>query len=101
MTIINDVQVGQNTRINIGSRHYGRKRVPLAGTLSITSKETSGVIPEFDNLNPVLVWNVFDSCDVKFEAPMADQTDIEAMIYDMDPTSTYFGFDEAMKSYNV
>lgn len=100
-TIINDVQVGQNTRINIQSRHWGRKRVPLAGTLSFTPKETSGVIPEFDNQWPVMVWHVFDSCDVKFEAPQADQTDLEAMIYDMNPSNTYFGFDDARKSYNV
>jgi len=100
-SIINDVQLGQDTRINIQSYSHGRKRVPMAGTLSFMPKETTGVVGEFDNRYGVTVYHALESVDVKMDITQSDQNDVDAMIMDKDPASTYLGFDEAQKSKNV
>lgn len=84
-SIINDVQVGQDTRINIQSLSHGRKRVPMVQTMTITPKESAGVIGEFDNRSPVMTYHTYESAEITFEAMKADQADLDCMIMDQDP----------------
>jgi hypothetical protein len=92
---INDVVVGQDTRIDICSYSHGRKRVPMAQTLAFTPKKTVNAVGEFDNRSPVLTWEVMDGVDVTLDAVQADQTDLDAMIMDNDPNAPINGVDES------
>ena len=90
-SIINDVVVGQDTRIDICSYSHGRKRIPMAQTLTFTPKKTVNVVGEFDNRSPVITYETYDGVEVAFEAHQADQTDLDAMIMDEDPNAALIG----------
>lgn len=94
-SIINDIQVGQDTRIDIGSFSHGRKRVAMAQTLSFTPTKSVNVVGEFDNRNPVLVYETYDGVEVAFEANQADQADLDAMIMDQDPNAPVVAMDHS------
>lgn len=94
-SVINDIQVGQDTRIDIGSYSHGRKRVPMADSLSFTPAKTVTMIGEFDDRNPVLTFETFDGVDVKFGVTQADQSDVDAMVMDCDPNSPVISVDHS------
>lgn len=94
-SLINDIQVGQDTRIDICSYSHGRKRVPMAQSLSFTPNKTVGVVGEFDNRSPVLVYETYEGVDVAFETNLADQVDTDAMIMDVDPNTPVIQMDHA------
>lgn len=81
---INDVQVGLDTKISLVSATHGRKRVPLAQTLTFTPKKTVTPVGEFDDRYPVLTYETYEGATVAFETMQADQIDVDAMIMDLD-----------------
>jgi hypothetical protein len=87
-TYLNDVQVGQQTQINMVSHGHGYKRLPLAETLSFKPKKTAGIVPEFDNTHGVMSFETFEGIDIAFTTTQADQTDKIAMLMDIDPNQT-------------
>lgn len=86
-TFLNDVQVGQDTRINIGSASHGRYRVPLASTLAFTPAKNVGLVQEFDDRYPILAYETYDGIDVAFDAVLADNTVIDGAVMDVDSNS--------------
>jgi len=94
-TIINDVQIGKDTRIDICSQSHGRKRVPMAQTLSFTPTKAVTLVGEFDNRYPVTNFETFEGVDVAFEVTMSDQNDVEAMIMDTNLDSNVIQNDPA------
>lgn len=92
---INDIQVGQDTKISIVSYSHGRKRVPLAQSLAFTPKKAVNIVGEFDDRYPVLTYETYEGVDVNFETLQADQIDLDAMIMDQDPNSAVINMDPA------
>jgi hypothetical protein len=94
-SIINDIQVGQDTKIEVSSRSHGRKRIPMAQTLGFTPAKTVTQVGEFDNKNPILTFETFDGVEVSFEVMQADQADLEAMVMDQNPAGNIVAMDQS------
>jgi hypothetical protein len=94
-TNINDVQVGNDTKISLVSNTHGRKRLPLAQTCVFTPKKTVTPVGEFDDRYPVLVYETYEGSTVSFETAQADQADLDAMIMDLDPNQAVIVNDPA------
>lgn len=94
-TNINDLQVGLDTKISMVSATHGRKRVPLAQTLSFTPKKTVTPVGEFDDRYPVMTYETYEGATVAFETMQADQVDVDAMIMDLDPNQAIIVSDPA------
>ena len=84
---VNAVQVGMDTKINLGSFSHGRLRVPLAQTCSFTPKLTTAIVGEFDNRFPVMTYGTYEGCTTSFEHFLADTGDVNAMIMDTNPAA--------------
>lgn len=82
------VQKGIRTKVNIVSKTHGRKEVPMVQGFSITPNLESESVGEFGSEKPVLSINSFTDADVSFDYLQSDNTIIEAMIMDTDPTQT-------------
>jgi hypothetical protein len=94
-TYLNDVQVGQNTQVNVISRGHGAKRFPMVETFTFKPKKSAGVVQEMDNTRPVASYEVFDGVDINFATTQADQTDKIALMMDIDPNQALFKDDPA------
>lgn len=92
---INDVQVGLDTKISMVSATHGRKRVPLAQTLTFTPKKTVTPVGEFDDRYPVLTYETYEGGSVAFETLQADQVDVDAVMMDLDANQAIIVSDPA------
>ena len=94
-TYLNDVQVGQNTQVNLVSRGHGAKRLPMGEAFTFKPKKSAGVVQEMDNTRPIASYETFEGVEINFTATQADQTDKIAMMMDIDPNQALFKDDPA------
>ena len=80
------VFTGQRMGIRVNGRSYGVQRPSLVDGADWTPNLSTQTLMEFDNLNPALIYSVFDDVTFKMSYPQNNQMVIESVLMDADPT---------------